>query len=83
MTRHARTDEANILTDISFRSENYWNYPQEYLEVWKKELTITEEYIEGNDVYVYEHNEKMGCRYIKEYPSTIQNRTIPYLEYEL
>ncbi len=26
---------------------------------------------------------KMGCYYVKEYPSTIENRTTPYLEYSL
>ncbi len=36
--------------------KNYWNYPDEYYEIWKKELTITQDYISKNDVYVYEQN---------------------------
>ncbi len=27
--------------------------------------------------------EKMGCKFIKDYPSTIEGRTTPYLEYRL
>jgi GNAT superfamily N-acetyltransferase len=30
----------------------YWNYPDEYMERWKDELTITPEYIESNTVFV-------------------------------
>lgn len=40
------------LTDISFRAKRYWNYPDRYLELWRDELTITEEYINKHLVYV-------------------------------
>ncbi len=154
MIRAAKLNEATALTRISFASKGYWNYPQEYFEIWKNELTITPSYIENNDVYIYESGnaimgyysvvnlhedidisgitiekgfwlehmfiepshigkglgsrlfhhlrkrcidegiselgiladpnargfyEKMGCQYVGEYPSTIQNRTTPYL----
>lgn len=154
MIRTAIQNEAEILTHISFHSKGYWNYPQEYFEIWTNELTITPTYIEKNNVYVYEidrvivgyysmvelpkdidisgikikrgfwlehmfimplhigkgigskmfHHlrklcaergiselgiladpnskgfyEKMGCLNVKEYPSTITNRTTPYL----
>ncbi|MFH0783655.1 MAG: GNAT family N-acetyltransferase [Pseudomonadota bacterium] len=154
MIRTAKQNEAAVLTRISFDSKEYWYYPQEYFEIWKNELTITPDYIEKNDVYVYEKDgavagyysivylrenidisgitikkgfwlehmfiesshigkgigakmfhhlrkrcidegmselgiladpnargfyEKMGCQYVEEYPSTIQNRTTPYL----
>ncbi len=159
MIRKAYPDEFNLLTDIGFRSKAVWNYPQSYFNIWKKELTITSDYLQSNDVFVFETNKtilgyyslvilhedfvvtpdvkiesglwlehmfiepqhigsglgkklfihyikqselksyeklkilsdpnasqfyiKMGCRYIKEYPSTIENRTTPYLEYLL
>ncbi len=154
MMRTAKKNEAEVLTKISFESKGYWNYPQEYFEIWNNELTITPGYIENNDVYVYEIDgavvgyysiveihedidisgikiqkgywlehmfieplyigrgigsimfrhlrascvenginklriladpnskgfyEKMGCQYVSEYPSTIKNRTTPYL----
>jgi maltose O-acetyltransferase len=39
------------LTDISFRSKRYWNYPERFYELWRKELTITQEYINKHLVY--------------------------------
>ena len=154
MIRPAKIEEARILTKISISSKGYWGYPQAYFEIWDKELTISPEYIEKNDVFVFESDstavgyyslvelpkdievsgikigkgfwlehmfikpsnlrmgigtqmfghlckvcrslgikelgiladpnsrgfyEKMGCVYICEYPSTIKNRTTPYL----
>ncbi|MCL6591969.1 MAG: hypothetical protein K6U80_18720 [Firmicutes bacterium] len=54
--RKAFMEESATLTDISFASKRFWNYPEEYFEVWKDELTITPEYIQKNDVNVAEFN---------------------------
>lgn len=78
MIRRANNNEFKILTEISFESKGYWNYPREYIKIWEKELTITKEYINQNAVSFYE---KMGCSYIEDYPSTIAGRTIPFLKY--
>ncbi len=159
MIRPARPNEYKTLTDIGFRSKAIWNYPQAYFDIWSKELTLSSDYIQSNEVFVLETNKtiigyyslvilsepilikpdikiksglwldhmfiepehigsglgkdlfnhcieqselknyeklkifsdpnackfyiKMGCQYIKEYPSTIENRTTPYLEYLL
>ena len=158
MIREAKIQEANLLTNISFSSKGYWNYPEEYFKIWSNELTISSGYIQKNDVFVYENNgkiigyysvvelkddievsgitiskgfwlehmfiepqsigkgigtkmfehlrekyaslgvntlgiladpnsrgfyEKMGCEYKFEYPSTINNRTTPYLQLNL
>lgn len=154
MIRPAKANEFQILTTISFDSKGYWGYPKEYFDIWKNELTIRSEYIEKNEVFVFEDDskiagyysiveveenievsesvlsrgfwlehmfllpsyigkgigakmfahicetclsrgihelriladpnakgfyEKMGCQYQKEFPSTIPNRTIPWL----
>ncbi|WP_088186728.1 GNAT family N-acetyltransferase [Desulfosporosinus sp. FKA] len=50
--RQAKASESNELTAISFISKRFWNYPEEYFDIWKKELTITPEYIQDNMVYV-------------------------------
>ena len=42
------------LTELSFASKRYWHYPESYMKVWEKELTVSETYIESNDVWVYE-----------------------------
>ncbi|MDF2633728.1 MAG: GCN5-related N-acetyltransferase [Pelosinus sp.] len=52
--REASPSEGKILTDISFASKQYWNYPNEYFEIWKDELTISPAYIKNNVVYVAE-----------------------------
>ncbi len=157
MIRRAAQGEYGVLTEISFDSKRYWEYPEEYYRVWEKELTITRDYIRNNRVYVHETDgvvtgyyaivfletdirvsnitveaghwlehmfvaqafigkgtgrrlfshcietcageridrigiladpfargfyEKMGCAYIKDYPSTIAGRTTPCLVYD-
>ena len=54
LIRFARSCEAHILTDISLSSKRIWNYPPEYFEIWRQELTITPSYIEDNLVVVFE-----------------------------
>lgn len=154
MIRQAKRSEAEVLTQLSFASKRYWGYPEAYFKVWASELTISADYIDQNDVVVYEYDgcitayysivqlpgdievsgviikkgfwlehmfvkpesigrgigtrlfhhlhqrcpvegivelgvladpnakgfyEKMGCAYQKEHPSTIENRSTPYL----
>lgn len=47
----AQTADHMQLTDISFRAKRYWNYPERFYEIWRNELTITEEYINKHLVY--------------------------------
>ena len=50
----ARPEQASQLTSISFLSKAVWNYPQQYLKLWKQELTITETYIKNNLVFIHQ-----------------------------
>ncbi len=50
--RRALPEEAAWLTELSFASKAYWQYPQSYYRRWQQELTITADYIETHDVYV-------------------------------
>lgn len=52
--REATENEHELLTEISFKSKSYWNYPSEYFDVWNNELTVTEKYILQNKVFVAE-----------------------------
>ncbi len=52
--RKAQVTESEALTCLSFSSKRYWNFPEEYIDIWKDELTITPAYIQGNLVYVAE-----------------------------
>jgi GNAT superfamily N-acetyltransferase len=56
MIRQAKIQEAEILTKISFRSKGYWGYPEEFFDIWSNELTISSDYIQNNDVFVFEND---------------------------
>jgi GNAT superfamily N-acetyltransferase len=56
LIRSAKPTEHNILTDISFSAKGYWQYPIEYFDIWKDELTITPQYISENIVFVAERD---------------------------
>ena len=73
MIRKANNYEFEILSDISFKSKKFWNYPEDYFNIWKNELTITKEYINKNIVYVYEENDKIIAYY-----SLINNKKDQY-----
>ena len=47
----AESINALLLTEIAFAAKKHWNYPEEYFEIWKDELTITEKYIADNTVF--------------------------------
>lgn len=52
--RKAFLNEANELSHIALTSKATWNYSEEFILACKEDLTITEEYIKSNDVYVLE-----------------------------
>ncbi|HKJ65421.1 MAG TPA: GNAT family N-acetyltransferase [Desulfopila sp.] len=60
MIHRATADDSSVLTRIAFESKRYWKYPEEYYTIWQDELTVTEEYIQRNEVYIYQHH----CRTI-------------------
>lgn len=53
MIRQAYTSDIPRLNQISLASKKHWGYPEEYFSVWKKELTLTEDYLRNNTIYVY------------------------------
>ena len=63
MIRHAKIQEAEILTKISFRSKGYWGYPKEYYDIWADELTIGPDYIKNNDVFVFANDGEINGYY--------------------
>ena len=60
--------DSEALTDISFAAKRHWNYPEDYYERWKDELTITRAYIALNLVYKSQQN---GC--IPGFYSIVEN----------
>ncbi len=52
--RPAKLSEAEALTSIALLSKGSWGYPDEYLQLWKDELTITDAYIGAHVVWCAE-----------------------------
>jgi len=60
--RRARPDEAGVLTELAHTAKRYWGYPENWIEHWKEDLTITEDFIAGNEAYVAMIGDEMaGC----------------------
>ena len=49
--RQAQDIDSDLLTEISFAAKKHWNYPDNYYDLWRDELTITKEYIHQNIVF--------------------------------
>jgi GNAT superfamily N-acetyltransferase len=50
--RKAVPAEAEILTRIAHEAKRYWGYPEDWIEHWKDQLTITPDFIGANEVYL-------------------------------
>ncbi len=60
--RRATSDEAGILTEIAHAAKRHWGYPENWIEHWKADLTITPEFIAKNEMYVAMNGEEIvGC----------------------
>lgn len=58
--RKAEVQDSDDLTRIAFAAKRYWQYPEEYFDVWKQELTLTPDYILQNRVYIANVEEKVA-----------------------
>ncbi|GAB6434220.1 MULTISPECIES: GNAT family N-acetyltransferase [Bacillus] len=59
--RKALLSEGNELSELTLHSKATWDYSEEFILACKEDLTITEEYISNNFVYVLENdNMKIG-----------------------
>ena len=55
--RQANPEDAEILTDVAWRSKSYWDYPADVMAMFRTMLNITQEFIENNPTYVIENEE--------------------------
>ena len=60
--RRAQPDEAAALTEIAHAAKRHWGYPENWIEHWKDDLTITPDFITTNEMYVAVACEEIaGC----------------------
>jgi GNAT superfamily N-acetyltransferase len=52
--RHAFPWDAEWLSALARRAKGSWGYPQEWLDAWTDELTLTEDYISTHRVFIAE-----------------------------
>jgi len=50
--RRATPDESDKLTALAHAAKRHWNYPQEWIDSWEYDLTLTPEFIANNEVLV-------------------------------
>jgi N-acetylglutamate synthase-like GNAT family acetyltransferase len=60
--RRAQPEEAAALTEIAQAAKRHWGYPENWIEHWKDDLTITPDFITTNEMYVAINGEEIaGC----------------------
>ncbi len=59
----ANANDYRVLTDITKKSKAYWEYSDEQMREWSDLLTITEEYIQNNEVYKLVINQSIVAYY--------------------
>jgi|SRR6476659_5568880 len=60
--RRAHPNDAEVLTAIAHAAKRHWEYPEDWIEQWKIDLTITPEFISEHEVFVALVDQKIaGC----------------------
>jgi GNAT superfamily N-acetyltransferase len=49
--RRARLDEAETLSAVAHAAKRHWGYPDEWIALWRRDLTLTPEFIERHPVH--------------------------------
>ncbi len=52
--RPATPEEGAALTQIAHDAKRHWGYPENWIEHWQEDLTISSDFISNNQVYVAE-----------------------------
>src|SRR5688572_22918554 len=52
--RRALPEEADPLTQIALEAKRHWGYPEHWIKHWESDLTVTDDFIRDNHVYVAE-----------------------------
>ncbi len=74
--RRAKKEEAKRLFDIAINSEAYWDYDNDYMNLFKKKYKVTEEFINKNSTYLIEDN-----KIILGFYGLVINDKVALLEY--
>jgi N-acetylglutamate synthase-like GNAT family acetyltransferase len=53
MIRRATIDDTATLTNIAHDAKRYWGYPEHWIKHWETELTISNSFVNENEVYLF------------------------------
>jgi maltose O-acetyltransferase len=67
MIKKANNEHGVLLTDLSIKSKMHWNYSENVMDVFRKELNISSEYIDRNEVWLYIKEDKVIGYYSLKY----------------
>ena len=51
VVRQASPADAPLLQRIAYAAKRHWGYPEEYMELWQHDLTVTPAFITAHPVY--------------------------------
>jgi GNAT superfamily N-acetyltransferase len=51
VVRRATPEDASVLQRIAYASKRHWGYPDEYMALWKHDLTVTPAFVDEHPVY--------------------------------
>jgi len=71
--RSAVPSDAHALTGLVFRAKAFWGYPKEWMEEWRKELTLTSGYVAKHRVLLAEAGQLLVAFYGLELQTDIAN----------
>jgi GNAT superfamily N-acetyltransferase len=57
--RPAVKDEAVRLTEIAHDAKRHWGYPEHWIQHWQEDLTISEDFVTTNQVFVAEKDDQI------------------------
>ena len=57
--RNAVPEDAPALTRIAHSAKQHWGYPERWIKHWEADLTISEDFIRNNQVYVAERDDQI------------------------
>jgi len=47
----AKPNEAASLSEIAFAAKRHWGYPEQWMEIWRPDLTVTPDFISNHETY--------------------------------
>jgi N-acetylglutamate synthase-like GNAT family acetyltransferase len=69
--RSAVTSDAQALTRLVFRAKAFWGYPKEWMEEWRKELSVTSDYVAQHRVVLAEAEQRLVAFYGLEFRTDV------------